>query len=104
MSLVQTEYKHIVIDEDGIPTIAGTTTKVEELVVEMKAWGWSAEKIYEEHPYLSRSQIHAALAYYWDHAEEIDREIERGEQEVEALRRSMEPSPLREKLMQYRQG
>jgi len=34
MAVVETRYEHVVIGEDGVPLIAGTTTKVVELVVE----------------------------------------------------------------------
>jgi hypothetical protein len=37
MSVVETRYEHVVINEDGVPLIAGTTTKMVELVVEKMA-------------------------------------------------------------------
>jgi uncharacterized protein (DUF433 family) len=36
-------------------------------------------------PNLSLGQIHSALAYYYDHQEELDAEIEQDYQEVEKL-------------------
>ena len=51
-----------------------------------------------QHPALSLSQIHSALAYYWDHQGEIDRDIERRSRFVEQARREAGPSPLAEKL------
>ena len=51
----------------------------------------------EEHT-LTLGQIHSALAYYWDHAEELDREIERSLEFADQLRRSAGPSPLRARL------
>lgn len=94
MSLVRTRYEHIAIDEDGVPTIAGTTMKVVELVVERLAYGWSPEELHFQHPYLTLGQIHSALAYYWDHADELDRDIERRLQFVEQVRQAVGPSPL----------
>jgi len=97
---VKTGYRHIVLDEKGRPVIEGTTLKVIELVVEKLAYGWSAEELKLQHPYLGLGQIHAALAYYWDHAEELDRRIAERLKEVEALRKAAEvsPSPLVKKL------
>jgi uncharacterized protein (DUF433 family) len=97
---VKTGYRHIVLDEKGRPVIEGTTLKVIELVVEKLAYGWSPEELKLQHPYLSLGQIHAALAYYWDHAEELDRRIAERLKEVEALRKAAEvsPSPLVKKL------
>ncbi len=50
--------------EGGVDLIEGTNMKVIELVVEMTAYGWSAEELQFQHPYLSLKQIHSALAYY----------------------------------------
>jgi uncharacterized protein (DUF433 family) len=86
-------YEHIVL-EGGIPVIAGTTVKVVELVTEQKAYGWSPEELHFQHPHLSLGQIHAALAYYWDHAEELDADIERRLRNVDQQRNTASPSPL----------
>lgn len=92
----KTTYEHIVLDEHGVPIIEGTTTKIIELIVERMAYGWSPEEIYFQHPYLTLGQIYSALAYYADHKEELDREIERDLQEVEQLRCDLgQPSLVR---------
>ncbi|MCX7013272.1 MAG: DUF433 domain-containing protein [Candidatus Sumerlaeota bacterium] len=98
MPATQTGYEHIAIREDGSPIIKGTTTKVVELIVEKMAYGWSPEEMHFQHPYLSLGQIHSALAYYWDHAEEMDRQIERDSQRVEELRQRAPDSPLLQRL------
>ncbi len=67
----KSKYPHIVFDEKGAPMIQGTTLKVIELVVEKLAYGWSPEELYFQHPYLTLGQIHATLAYYWDHADDL---------------------------------
>jgi uncharacterized protein (DUF433 family) len=85
---METRYEHITLNEDGVPTIAGTTMKVVELVVEQQAYGWSPEELYFQHPYLTLGQIHSALAYYQDHREELDDDIQRRLEWVEALRQS----------------
>jgi uncharacterized protein (DUF433 family) len=94
MSIVETRYEHIVMGEDGVPTIAGTTTKVVELVVEKMAYGWSPEEFHLQHPYLSLGQIYSAFAYYWDHADELNQDIQRRSEDVELIRRAEAPSPL----------
>ena len=47
-------------------------------------------------------QIHSALAYYWDHKNEMDEEIEKGLEQVDKLRRLNEPhqQKLKNKLRQ----
>jgi uncharacterized protein (DUF433 family) len=96
----RTEYPHVVLDKDGAAHIQGTTMKVHELVLEREAYGWSPEELQFQHPYLTLAQIHAALAYYHDHAESLRQEIKRRMLDVEATRTAVEDqaSPLRERL------
>ncbi len=96
--VVETSYKHIVLNEENVPIIAGTTMKVVELVLDSKAYGWSPEELHFQHPYLTLGQIYSALAYYWDHQEELDRDIERRLQFVEQVQQTMPPSPLKARL------
>lgn len=93
-----TTYEHIVINEAGVPLIEGTTTKVVELVLDVLAYGWSPDEIQFQHPHLTLGQIHSALAYYWDHKEEIDRDIERRAERIEEIRCEIGPSQLAERL------
>lgn len=55
--------------------------------------GRSADDISSDHG-LSLAEIHAALAYYFDHREEIDASIRASEGFAESLRRQI-PSKLR---------
>ncbi len=98
MSMVATAYPHIVIDDEGIPCIAGTTMKVVELVLDQIAYGWSAEELHFQHPYLSLGQIYSALAYYWDHKTEIDQDIARRQARVADLRQTTPVAPFIERL------
>jgi len=98
MSSATTTYEHIQIDANGVPVIAGITMKVVELVMAQMAYGWSLEELFFQHPYLTLGQIHAALAYYWDHQAELDADIERRGQYAEEVRRKAGPSPLAAKL------
>lgn len=96
----RTEYPHIVLNDQGIPVIEGTTMKVIELVAVRHAYGWSPEELQLQYPSLTQSRIHAALAYYWDHADVLDREVDRQVAEYEAQKqaKAAEPSPLRQRL------
>lgn len=95
---VEIKYEHIQIGDDRVPIIVGTTMKVVELVEEQIAYGWSPAEMHLQHSYLSLGQIHSALAYYWDHREELDREIERRVRYSEEMRRAAGPSPLAARL------
>jgi len=50
MGTVATGYDHIILSEDCVPMIQGTTMKVVELVVEKISYGWSPEELSFQHP------------------------------------------------------
>lgn len=74
------------LNENRVPSIASTSTKVVELVVEQQAYGWGPEELHFQHPYLTLGQIHSALAYFWDRREELNRDIQRRLEGVDELR------------------
>ncbi len=98
MAVAETRYEHIILDEKKTPVIAGTTMKVVELVLDSTAYGWSPEELHFQHPQLTLGQIYSALAYYWDHREELDKDIEQRLRFVEQLRRARKPTPLEQRL------
>lgn len=91
-------YPHIEVAAEGVAMIAGTKTKVVEVVLDRLAHHWDADEIQRQHSYLSLAQIYAALAYYHDHQDEIDREIEERLEHVERVAASQPPSLVRAKL------
>jgi uncharacterized protein (DUF433 family) len=96
--LSETRYEHILLNEEHVPMIAGTTMKVIELVLDHLAYGWSPEELHFQHPYLTMGQIHSALAYYWDHKAELDQDIERRLQFVDQVQQTTKSTPLAERL------
>lgn len=70
----------------GKPRIAGTRIRVQDMVVWHEAWGLSPEEIVTDFPQLTLAQIHAALAYYYDHREEIRQHMRDAEETVEAFK------------------
>ncbi|NOK58759.1 MAG: DUF433 domain-containing protein [Chloroflexi bacterium AL-W] len=98
MQAHQTRYAHIVIDNDGVPHIAGTTMKVIELVLAQSTYGWSPAELHFQYPHLSLGQIHSALAFYWDHQEDLDQDIARRRQQIARSRQSTPSSPLLARL------
>lgn len=93
----QMAYPHIDDGNAGAPLISGTTMKVVELVMAQRAHGWSPEELYFQYPHLSMAQIHSALAYYWDHREDLDEDIERRMRSAGAIRGAAQ-SPLAQRL------
>jgi hypothetical protein len=72
--------------------------KVIELVSAHIAYGWSPEELHFQFPYLTLGQIYSALAYYWDHQDELDHEIERRLAFTEQMHRSIGETPLEARL------
>lgn len=78
--------------------VAGTPTKVIEVVLDRLAYHWDADEIHRQHPHLSLSQIYGALAYYYDHQEELDAVIEERLRLEDELLERIGESPLSLKL------
>ncbi len=95
---ITTEYKHILVDERNVPFIKETSMKVVELVTSVHAYGWSPEELHFQYPHLNMSQIYSALAYYWEHKEEIDADMKRRFEYAERLRLEAGESPLVQRL------
>jgi uncharacterized protein (DUF433 family) len=95
---VATTYEHITINKNGVAAIKNTNTKVVEIVLEMKAYGWSPEEIHFQHPYLSLGQIYSALAYYFDHIEAFENDIAERLKKVEKIKAQIGASDLAEQL------
>jgi uncharacterized protein (DUF433 family) len=91
-------YAHIEQNADGEAILAGTRIKVRMIALDRIAHGWDAEEIQRHHPDLSLGQVHSALAYYYDHKEAMDREIEERHERVARLRAEAAESPGRRKL------
>lgn len=77
--------------------------RVAQIVADHLGYGWSAEEIVRQYPHLTPAEVHAALAYYFDHREEIDEELAAELREID--RASQQPaSPLRLRLLTLRRG
>ncbi|MDO9128696.1 MAG: DUF433 domain-containing protein [Anaerolineales bacterium] len=92
--LAETRYEHVVLDKAQVPVILGSTMKVIELALAHLAYGWGPEELHFQFPHLTLGQIYSALAYYWDHREELDKDMENRLSFVDQLRRSFGESPL----------
>ncbi len=69
----------------GAPRIAGTRISVHHLVVMTEHLGVSADEILDQYD-LTPGQLYAALSYYYDHRNEIDRLIEQEEALLDSAR------------------
>jgi uncharacterized protein (DUF433 family) len=78
--------------------IAGTRTRVQDVYVLAEIHAHTADQIVEQLPHLTLGQVHAALAYYFDHREQILHELREDDEFVQALRQQTGPGPLEQKL------
>ena len=81
----------------GKACVAGTRVRVMDIVIWREHLCWSADEIVSQIPTITLSDVHAALAYYFDNREEIEEDIQRNDEIAEKFR-AQYPSKLKEKL------
>jgi uncharacterized protein (DUF433 family) len=70
----------------GKPHILGHRIKVEHVATWREKLGMSPAEIVAQYPTITLAQVHAALAYYYDHRDEIEADIREGDEFVDKLR------------------
>ena len=68
--------------------------RVAQIVMDYLAHGWSPDEMCRQHPYLRPAEVHAAMACYFDHQGEIDREIQAEWRQAQLDRSQSTPSPF----------
>src|SRR5262249_24457141 len=84
----------------GRPRIDGHRVTVEDVAVWHERLGMSPDEIVSAPPSLTLSDVHAALAYYYEHRERIDADIREGERFVAEMKAKALPSLVQQKLRQ----
>src|SRR6058998_1727400 len=82
----------------GQPRIAGTRIKVKHVYTWVERMGMTPAQVVAEYPHLTMAQVHAALAYYWSHPDEIQQDIENEEKLVAEIKAKAGPSKIQERL------
>jgi uncharacterized protein (DUF433 family) len=59
--------------------IRGTRIRVQDIVSDHERHGLSPDEIAREYPHLTLGQVHAALAYYFDHRDEVLKQMKADE-------------------------
>ncbi len=96
---------HIVVDpaiRGGRAHLANSRIAVADVVLLLFRAGQTLEEIAGKYD-LSLAALHAAMAYYYDHQEEIDHAIEDDDSYQQAFR-ERNSSPLRAKLTSLQRG
>jgi uncharacterized protein (DUF433 family) len=80
-----TQYPHLTIDEGGIVRVGNSRYKVLHLAGEHYHYGWSAEELLRQHPDLRPEEVYAALTYFYDHHDDMVRQLAESAQRAESL-------------------
>jgi uncharacterized protein (DUF433 family) len=86
----------------GKPKITGTRITVADIVLMHRRLGRALEEIAGTYD-LPLAAVYAAMAYYYDHKEEIEQSLDEEEALAEAFKKN-NPSRLREKLQALSHG
>jgi uncharacterized protein (DUF433 family) len=89
---------HIRFDDQGRAWVDDTNVKVIEIALDHVAYGWSAEEIQRQHSHLTLAQVHATLAFYYDHQSEFDKAIADSLSRADKLAAEHADSPGRRRL------
>lgn len=69
------------------PRITGSRIRVQDIAIWHERLGLSPDEIVEQYPTITLADVYAALAYYWDHRDDIERAIADEHAFVDELRR-----------------
>jgi uncharacterized protein (DUF433 family) len=82
----------------GRPRIDGHRITVEDVAIWHERMGMSPDEIVSAYPSITLTDVHAALAYYYEHRERIDEAIADGQRVVAELKAQAPPSLVQQKL------
>jgi len=78
----------------GKPCISGTRIRVWDIHVWHDLRGQTPAEIVAAFPQITVADVHAALAYYLDHRDEIERQMEDADEQVRRIQAASGPSLL----------
>src|SRR5689334_12833217 len=81
----------------GKPCVAGTRIRVQDIYVWHELQGKSADEIVSRFPQLTMADVYGALEYYWDHRDEMQRQMREETAFVEQMKQKY-PSKRGQKL------
>ena len=82
----------------GKPRIRGSRIRVADIFIWHELQGRSVDEIVASFPQLTHTEVYSALAYFFEHSEEIRNQISEDEGEVENLKLNTGSGPLAQKL------
>jgi uncharacterized protein (DUF433 family) len=82
----------------GKPCIRNTRVRVWDIYMASEIEGKTPDEVVAAYPQLSLADVHAALAYYWDHRSEIEAEMDDADGRVAELKAKTGPGPLSQRF------
>ncbi|MBD2384893.1 DUF433 domain-containing protein [Cylindrospermum sp. FACHB-282] len=70
----------------GKPRIVGHRIRVQDIVIWHEKMGMSPDEILHDYPSITLSDVYAALAYYYDHQDEIHQQMQEDEEFARKLK------------------
>ena len=100
MSIVQANHIEHRETRSGLQKafVRGTRISVQDIYVSHELMGQTPDEIVAAHPHLTLAHVHAALAYCFDHLDEIRQQIQDDKTFVDEFRKKAGPGPLARKL------
>ena len=93
-------YPHIVKDPSSPARLEShPRTRVAMIVMDYLGRGLGPEDIVRHYPYLTLSEVHSAMAYYHDHRDEIDLEIQNELEQLENIPNANSRTAIWQKLI-----
>lgn len=81
-------YPHIALEAGGVARIEATRYKVSHLAAEHYHHGWTVEELLRQHSDLRPEQVYAALAYFYDHYDDLIAQLESSAAAAETARQA----------------
>lgn len=103
MTSTTTDCAHIEL-RDSVPYIAGTMSKVRNVITNRIIFDVDGRELQEQLPHLTLGQIYAALGYYYDHKVEMDADFEAGDRLEAELRSQLEDPVQRARLLEAKRA
>ena len=92
---MQLTYPHVEQPPGESPRLARLPrVRVAQIVMDYLAHGWSADEMCRQYRHLKPAEVHAAMAFYFDHQQRIDDEIRRELDEVGRMATDRKRSPF----------
>ena len=100
MTLTPVMETHIYLDDRGVPWVKRAGVSVKQVVQSLQQAEFNPQDVVRHYPYLTLSEVHAALVYYYyyDHRSDIDAALAADQDYVAKAQAEYVEPPLTKRL------